>query len=151
MIFVNEPVYTYTMHDNHVSASMAMINAERLVHDMEVFQAKTTEFFQASQEDAVKGMEIQKGIGHALMHYLIIFLVRSCWRVSSQNRENLQREIGKIVESAIIKDCLRYYSPSKGNSRVLPWLMRLKWIHFILWVSRHKAFKRYGRPGGASR
>jgi glycosyltransferase involved in cell wall biosynthesis len=151
MIFVNEPLYTYTMHDNHVSASMVMINAERLLHDMKVFKAKTSDFFQQPDEEAPRGMEIQKEIGHALMHYLIIFLVRSCRLASSQNRRDLHTEIGKIVGSEILKDCLRYYSPSKGNSRLLPWLMRLKWIHLTIMISQHKAFKRYGRPGGASR
>lgn len=150
MIFVNEPLYTYTMHNSHISASMAILHTDRLLHDMKVFREKTRDFLQQPDVEAPKDMDTEREIGHALMHYLIIFLVRSCRLVSSQNREKLYAEIEKLVSAQILRDCLRSYSPSKGNSRVLPWLMRLKWIHLIISVSRQKAFKRYGRPGEAS-
>jgi glycosyltransferase involved in cell wall biosynthesis len=150
MIFVNEPVYTYTMHNHHVSASMAIIHADRLLHDMDVFRARMSKFFQRPDVGAPEGMDIQKEIGHALMHYLIIFLVRSCRLVSRQNRRNLYAEIEKILGARILAECLRHYSPSKGNSRVLPWLMKRKWIDPLIEVCRHKAYKRYGRPGVAS-
>jgi hypothetical protein len=150
MIFVNEPLYTYTMHNNHVSASMAIINADSLLNDMNVFKARTIDFLQRTDVDTPNGMDSQKEIGHALMHYLIIFMVRSCRLVSSQNRKKLYAEIDKILSAQILRDCLRHYSPSKGNSRILPWLMKLKWINLIILVCRHKACKRYGKPGEAS-
>jgi glycosyltransferase involved in cell wall biosynthesis len=151
VIFVNEPLYTYTMHAIHISASMAIINADRLLHDMNRFREKTRGFLQQPGIETSKDLDAEREIGHALTHYLIIFLVRSCRLVSSQNRAKLYTEIRKLVRARILRDSLPSYSPSRGNSRVLPWLMRLEWIHLIIAVSRHKAFKRYGRPGGHSR
>jgi glycosyltransferase involved in cell wall biosynthesis len=150
VIFVNEPLYTYTMHNAHLSASMAPINAERLLHDMNVFKVRTLEFLQREEVDPPMDMDPEKEIGHALMHYLIIFLVRSCRLVSDQNRKSLHREIQKIIGSEILRESLGHYSPSKGNSRVLPWLMKRQWVDPLIEVCRHKAYKRYGRPGAAS-
>jgi hypothetical protein len=150
MIFVNEPLYTYTMHDSHVSASMTLINADSLLHDMEVFKGRTSEFLRRADVNVPNGMDIEKEIGHALIHYLIIFLVRSCRLLSSHNRKKLHTEIEKIMSTQILGDCLGSYSPSKGNSRILPVLMKLKWITLIMYVCRHKAYQRYGRPGEAS-
>ncbi len=146
ILFVNEPLYTYTMHPHHVSASMAPINADRLLHDMKLFKAKTAEFLRQPVVGAHMRADIQKDIGHALTHYLIIFLVRSCRLVSSHNRIKLFAEIRKIMNASLLQDCLRCYSPSKGNSRFLPWLMKLQWVNAIVFVCRHKAYKRYGRP-----
>lgn len=147
ILFVNEPLYTYTMHNNHVSASMAVLNGDSLLHDMDIFKRKASEFLSQANANIINAVTIKKEIGHALIHYLIIFLIRSCRLVTGQNREKIYHEIGKIVNAPMLRDCLKCYSPAKGNSRILPLLMRLKLIDFIMFVCKHKAYKRYGKPG----
>lgn len=147
IVFVNEPLYTYTMHNNHVSASMSIIKGDSLLHDMNVFKIKASEFLQLT--NTMNTVNIKKEIGHALIHYVIIFLIRSCRLVTRHTRKRIYEEIDKIINAPILKDSLPYYSPSKGNSRILPVLMRLKLIGFIMFVCRHKAYKRYGKRKSA--
>jgi glycosyltransferase involved in cell wall biosynthesis len=139
--FVNESLYTYTMHNNYISASMAIINADSLLHDMNVFKAKASEFLQR----AMNTLDIKKEIGHALIHYVIIFLIRSCRQITRYNRKMIYNEIDKIVNAPILRENLKYYSPSKGNSRILPLLMKLKLVGLIIFYCKHKAYKRYGK------
>lgn len=145
VVFVNEPLYTYTMHNNHVSASMAIINGNSLLHDMNVFKIKAGEFLQQINANTMNVVNIKKEIGHALIHYVIIFLIRSCRLVTRHNRKRIYDEIDKIINAPILRDSLPYYSPSKGNSRILPVLMKLKLIGLIMFVCRFKAYKRYGK------
>lgn len=144
LIFVNESLYIYTMHSNHISASMAIVNGDSLLHDMKVFDVKTNEFLQQNA-NAMNTFEIKKEIGHALVHYVIIFLVRSCMQITKQNKKRIYDEIDKIINAPIFIDSLQYYSPSKGNSRILPFLMKLKLVNLIMFVCRYKAYKRYGK------
>tara|TARA_Y100000031_G_C8194611_1_gene373056 strand:- start:368 stop:1378 length:1011 start_codon:yes stop_codon:yes gene_type:complete len=146
IVFVNEPLYTYTMHNNHVSASMAIINGDSLLHDMNVFKVKASEFLQQANACAMNVFEINKEIGHALIHYVIIFLIRSCRLINRNNREKIYNEINKVISAPILRDSLQYYSPSKGNSRVLPLLMKVKTINLLMFFCKYKAYQRYGRP-----
>lgn len=147
VVFVNESLYTYTMHNNHISASMTIVDSDSLLHDMNIFGAKASEFLQHANTDTMKVFDVKKEIGHALVHYVIIFLLRSCRQITGHNRERIYNEITRIINAPILRDSLQHYSPSKGNSRILPLLMKLKLINLIMSVSRCKAHKRYGRLG----
>jgi len=83
----------------------AIINADSLLHDMNVFKERTSDFY--SNRMSMPRMEwtSRRKSGNALMHYLIIFLLRSCRLVSSQNRHKLHIEIEKIVTAKILEDC----------------------------------------------
>ncbi len=138
IVFVNKSLYTYTMHNSHISASMAIVSGDSLLHDMNIFKAKASEFFQLTNANAAE-------IEHALIHYVIIFFVRSCRQITKHNRKRIYNEVDKIVNAPILKDSLQYYSPSKGNSRILPLLMKFKLIGLIIYFCKHKAYKRYGK------
>lgn len=144
LVFVNQPLYTYRMHNVHLSASMAIIKAESLLHDMEVFKLKATEFLRRAK--GMKPMMIKKEIGHALTHYVIIFLVRTCRQVNQANRKKIKGEIEKIINAPIFRESLQGYRPKKGNSRILPWLTKLKLVDLIILYCQQRAYRRYGRP-----
>jgi glycosyltransferase involved in cell wall biosynthesis len=145
IVFVNKPLYTYTMHNKHISASMVSISADSLLYDMGIFKEKANEFFQEKNANAAAGPDLENAIGHVLMHYTIIFLVRSSYRITRQNSKSIYKEFYKIVNAPIIRESLPCYSPSKGNSRVLPLLVSFKLIRLIMLVAKYKAYKRYGK------
>jgi len=147
-VFVNESLYTYTMHNNYVSASMLIINSDSLVHDMNMFKGKASEFLERAITGITEPFDIKKEIGHALIHYVIIFMIRSCRQVSRDNRKIVYNEIDKIINSPIFRESLQYYSPSKGNSRIFPLLAKLKLVNLIIFYCKYKAYKRYGKPVG---
>jgi len=137
IIFVNEPLYTYTRPSNHMTASMAIINSDSLSHDMNVFKIKMVEFLKS--EDA------RKEIGHALFHHGIIYMIRSCRQIDQDTKGMIYDEINKIINAPIFVESLKYYSPQKGNSRILPLLARIKLVNLIMIYCRYKANKRYGK------
>lgn len=146
IVFVNESLYTYAMHHSHPSVSMSIVNGDRLLHDMTVFKKTVGEFSEQIQKDTVCTIDIDREVGHALIHYVIIFFIRSCRLMTRHNKNMIYDEIVKIVNAPILRDSLRYYSPSKGNTRVLPFLMKIRLIALLMLFCKHKAYKRYGKP-----
>ncbi len=144
--FVDQPLYTYVMHATHVSASMAIFDADSLLRDMAVFNKTATQFLQSKPTGMSAGYDAANDVAYALVHYLIIFLLRSCRQLTRHNRQQIHREVAKLVNASIVKDSLRSYTPTKGNSRLLPWLLRLRLTDLIMPVARHRAYQRYGKP-----
>lgn len=145
ILFVNESLHTYTMHNIHVSASMVIVNSDSLLHDMNVFKRKASEFLQQTKDNTINTMDIKKEVGQTLIHYVIIFVIRSCRQTTRHNRKKIYNEINKIINAPIFKESLKHYSPSKGNSRILPLLMKLKLVNLIIPFCRYKAYRRYGK------
>lgn len=144
VVFLNDPLYVYVMHGNHISASMAIVNSDSLLHDMRIFKEKAGEFLRLKSNGTLRPENIAAEIGHALIHYIIIFLVRTCRQVHSGNRRQIQMEIKKLVEAQFVRECLKHYTPQKGNSRIVPLLMKLRLVDMLMSVCRYKANKRYG-------
>lgn len=139
-VFINQPLYTYTMPNNHVTASMAIINSDSLSHDTNTFKIKTAEF--------LKSKNAKKEAGHAIIHYYIIYMIRSCRQINRDTKDRIYNEINKTINAPIFVENLKYYSPQKGNSRILPLLARFKLINLIMLYCRYKAHKRYGKLEG---
>jgi glycosyltransferase involved in cell wall biosynthesis len=150
IVFVNAPIYIYRMHESHMSASMGILNSSSLIHDMNIFKEKIITFFDISAQKDEMDI-VRSRIGHALIHYVIIFLVRTCRWLCPENRGRIQKEISPLISSPILRDSLPYYHPRPGTSRWLPRLMRWKLTGIIMLVCKNKAYKRYGKLKGNAR
>lgn len=144
-VFINENLYVYSMHNEHVSASMGIINGKSLLHDMEAFKDKVGGFLRRMGAGSISEAEIGKEIGHALVHYVIIFLIRSCRKITGGNRWQIRAEIEKLLDAPILRESLGHYSPLKGNSRLLPLLMKRGLIRPLMLYCNYRAYMRYGK------
>lgn len=145
LVFVNEPVYVYVQHEGHLSASMAILDAAQLERDMEIFRQKIDAFLAGLGIGGEQARQVAREVGHALVHYAIIFLVRTCRQLNPGNRAAILAEVGKLVDAPIMRQSLPCYRPRAGDSRLVPWLMRLKWLRALAAVCRWKGERRYGR------
>ncbi len=155
-IFINQGIYNYVMHNSHISASMAIFNANSLIRDMTIFHDKVNEFMQNTPSrtttsapkdltlENITPKKIDPKIGHALIHYAIIFIIRACRQVNRENRKLIHSEISTLINAPLLQDCLNHYQPTKNNSRLLPLLMKTRQTNLIILLSNYKARKRYG-------
>jgi hypothetical protein len=147
VVFVNETLYNYVMHDNYISASMTMLNSDSLLNYMQVFEEETGKYLRHAQENdkTHKMININKEIGQALVHYVIIFMIRSCRQKTKKNRKYIANEIHKMLNAKIFINSLRWYSPLKGNSIIIPWLMRFRTVGLLMYYCSYQARIRYGK------
>ncbi len=145
-LLVNEPLYFYRMHSQHISLSMSLLNALRLIQDMNIFRKESESFFHSLVSDGEILAQVHREIGHALTHYAIIFLVRSGRLLSVKNLRILYRRLATLMKAPIMQWAITCYKPKKGNSRLLPFFMRHQWIIPTLFLSFLKGCARYGRP-----
>jgi len=141
LFFLKEAIYNYLIHDNYASATMKMCDNPKILFGYQQALANTRDFLKNYCSDA----DIRKEVGHAYICYTIIQLVRTCGQINNSNKKKIYGLIHEIINSSEIRDSLQFYSPSKGDSRILPILMRLKLVWPIIWVCKYKACRRYGK------
>jgi glycosyltransferase involved in cell wall biosynthesis len=83
-------------------------------------------------------------IGHARVNLSIIFLVRMCAQYSLKTKQAIEKFVQRTVnDDKVLRRSLRFYTPSKGQSRLLPLLIKAKLAQPIIWLCRRKAQARY--------
>ena len=138
VFFVKKVIYSHLVYDNLLSATTAIgSNPERLLGYKQALKSAAS-FLKKKIEDR----EINKEVGQALVTLTIIQLVRNCAQINN-NEAEVQRFVRRIVDDFELRNSLKYYRASKGESRIIPLLIKLRLAGLIILVGKYKAYKRY--------
>jgi glycosyltransferase involved in cell wall biosynthesis len=129
--------YNYTYMVAYISASTKMSDYPEKIFDHLAAMQSLAELFQPEYPDKAP----EQIVGHACISLTIIQLIRNCGQAGYEAR----RLVRRLVDHDMVRKCLPYYSPGKGESKLIPLLMRLKWVTLMIMVCRYKAHKRYGK------
>lgn len=99
------------------------------------------EFLQINGLDVIL---INKDIGNAYVFFAIRVIVRF-FANFNVSLKIIYRLILIIVNDKEIRRNLKYYSPSKDDSKILPFMLRLKLVWPIIFICRYKAFIKWKR------
>lgn len=145
LVFVNRPVYIYVLRSGHASASMSILNATSLTADMQSFRQVVVDFMAEIGVAGELAATVREEVGHTLVHYAIIFIVRTCRQIDSKNRTAILHELRSFVSSPVLRESLPFYKPQPGNSRLLPMLIKLKLVRLLAVIAQSRGNRRYGK------
>jgi hypothetical protein len=146
LVFVNRPVYVYILRTWHPSVSMTSgFDAARLTSDMCAFCRSVDDFLLDLGVTGTDAERVRCETRHALIHFAIVMIVRSCWQWYVGNRAGLYQQLHAFVSAPVLRASLSSYTPRPGNSRLLPLLMRLKWVRLLAVIAKRKGQRRYGK------
>jgi glycosyltransferase involved in cell wall biosynthesis len=124
--FINKVVYYYKVCNDLTSATYTIgNNPDRLLGYITAFKK-------------IKSYIGNVKIGYAIITLTIVQSVRVC-----RQTNNVYSFIKNLVNNRDIRDSLKDYHPSKGESKILPLLIKLRLVRFIILVCRYKAKRRY--------
>lgn len=139
--FLNRTVYNHLLHSHYASATMAM--GDDPLNLFGYFEAleSIVGFLNNCNCDG----DIGKAKGQACISLTIIQLVRLCGQLNRNNKRKIYNLIYQLINDPRIKNNLRYYSPSKGDSRIIPFFIKCRLVWPIIWACRHRADRRYAK------
>lgn len=137
--FLKQPIYNHIIHDSYLSATMSIGGNPKKLFGYKQALASIGNFLKYSVTDA----EIKKEVGHAYIFLTIIQFVRMCGQINNDNEKKIIQLIHELINDPNLMDNLNFYSPSKGDSKVLPLMMKLKFTLPVIWICKYKAHKRY--------
>jgi glycosyltransferase involved in cell wall biosynthesis len=138
--FLNRALYNLTIHTDFLSATMRMSTPGALFgyHDALL---KVEEFLTSCLGNA---SITAKEVGGAYMRYTIIQLIRTCLQVNKTNKKEIYKLVREVVKKPRVRSGLKVYSAAPGESKIIPILIRLKWVRLLIMYCKHRAIKRYG-------
>lgn len=86
---------------------------------------------------------INSKIAHAYSAYTIIQFIRLGLQYNQNNKKIIQKIFFEFVNSKNLQDKILHYSPSKGDSIIIPFLIKIKLTWILLQFCRIKGKLRY--------
>jgi len=142
--YIRRHLYNYIAYDNHTTAGAKIF--ENPV-GFKVGLGSIASFLKyRNVEDSV----VEKEIGNASVHFSIRVIMGL---IANKNigLRKLYTLLRRMVYDSDIRRALKFYAPTKGDSKIIPLLMRLRLVYPIIWVCRYKAYKRYRKASSVEK
>jgi len=139
--FLRAELYEHRVYDTYTSATMSIGSDTKSMLGFTAALAAIEVFL----GDKISRTDLKREIGHARVTLTIIQLVRICGQYDADRRNSIDRGLREALRDEDLRRALPYYSPAKGESRVLPVLIRARLLKPVVWVCRYKAHRRYGQ------
>lgn len=137
--FSKSCIYDHTQRDGYISATMNLNgDSTKLLGYVEAIKT-IGEFLKGNLSER----EIDKEMGQALTTLSIIQLIRCCGQINSENKQQIYKIAKNIVREPFIRERIKYYIPSKGESKMIPFFMKYKLITPLIKLCKYKHQKRY--------
>ena len=137
--YVKKKMYSYIINDNPVSAGM------RIYDNPVGYKLALKSIGRFLKGNGIDVSIIKKEIGNACIFFTIRTMVRFFALNGNVSLKHLYKLIFNMINDSDIRQSLSFYSPSKGDSRAIPMLMRLRLVWPIVLLCKYKARKRYGK------
>ena len=139
LYFVNKPIYNHLIHDDYNSSSLNMWGNPAILFGYQQALKEANNYLKSF----IDVDDLRCELGHAYTVYTIIQLIRLCGQLNVYNYKIIYGYIKIFIKNSEIKTSIKYYRPSKGDSRVIPKLIRLNLISLLICICNYKAKKRY--------
>ena len=137
--YLKTPLYNYLVKDTSLSVNTSG-------HYLKIFgHFKSLPLIHDFLKDKIGRQELSQLIGHACVTISIIKMVHICRKFSKAKAKDIYSTLQEVVNNPLLREGLKFYSPGKNESRILPVLIKFKLIWLILAVCRFKAYRRFGK------
>jgi len=141
IFYIKKPLYNFSIHTNCLSATMNMLDNPSFLFGYQEALLSVKQFLESYCPDIC----FKKELGKAYVCYTIIQLIRLCMQVDDSNEKQIYKFICELVRNTKLKDGLKFYSPSENDSKIIPVLIRLKFVWLIMLICKYRSKKRYGK------
>lgn len=139
LFFLKSVIYNHLVNDNYASASMMISDNPQDLFGYKQALANVSDFLKGS----ISAVDNKKEIGHTYTSYTIIQLIRTCGQINQKNEKRIYSFVRALVREPELMGSLQFYFPSKGDSKIIPALMKLKLVLPLVLFCKYKAAKRY--------
>lgn len=92
-------------------------------------------------------VEIGKAVGHCYVYQVVLLMVRVCGQINKSNICKVYGLVRELINDSDFRSYIYGYIPADGNYRLIPLLMRWRFVWPVIGASWYEANKLYGTGG----
>ena len=92
-------------------------------------------------------VEIGKAVGHCYVYQVVLLMVRVCGQINKDNICKVYGLVRELINDSDFRSYIYGYIPAEGNYRLIPLLMRWRFVWPVIGASWYEANKLYGTGG----
>jgi glycosyltransferase involved in cell wall biosynthesis len=138
-LFIEQTVYNYQKNMSYTSLSTRIPeNPRKLFGCLDVL-SRIRNFADSHNP----GRDIEKDLAHFYVYQSVLFMIRVCGQVNSENKKMLIKFIKNFINEPEFIDKIRNYVPAEGNYRIIPMLMKFRFTWVLMKICNIEARRLY--------
>lgn len=134
--------FYYRQHNIHVSTKNKPISFDDYIVDIAPIPNYLEDVL--TSVHGINSVIINRCIASYIFNIIFPWFVKNCRKGGFISKDALFYDVQKLVKTPFIRHYLKYYVPANGQSKLLPFLSKLKAIKLLIWTGQKIAKKRYG-------
>ena len=144
VLFIKEIIYNHQKLGTYDSLSMKLVEERpRGLFGYIPALGSISRFLQHSHSEAV----VDRAIGQCYVYHVALFMIRACGQINRRNIFTIYKLIDELISASDFRTHVKAYVPAEGNYKLIPFLMRVKFVWLVMGVSWYEAYKLYGTGG----
>lgn len=140
LTLLKEPFYYYQLHDSPASIT-SRFSAEQFLPAAQLQYETTIELLIGA--NICTQQEAEQSASYAIIDDMLVNAIRSSRFITSDNYAEYYNNLKKVITAPLIQHLLKSYVPLVEQSKLIPFLMKLRAIHWLLYILKKKGTKRY--------
>ncbi|MFW9948727.1 MAG: glycosyltransferase family 2 protein [Candidatus Thorarchaeota archaeon] len=141
LYYINLPLYNHQVGSGYLSATMKIEGRPSSLFGF-IYALYSMEAFLYLRFPQI---DFRYFLNEAFVRYTIIQSIRLCGQISIFNYMDIYKFIKKVINAKQFKEGLKIYKPKKEDSKLIPLLMKWKFIPLVLLLCWYRSKKRYAR------
>lgn len=144
VLFIKEIIYNHQKLGTYDSLSMKLVEDQpRGLFGYIPALESVSNFLQRRHSETVIG----RAIGQCYVYHVALFMIRACGQINRRNIIKIYRLIDELISDSDFRTYVKAYVPAEGNYKLIPFLMRMKFVWLVMGVSWYEACRLYGTGG----
>lgn len=140
LTLLKEAFYYYQLHDSPASIT-SRFAAEQFLPSAQQQYDTTIELLRRA--DICSHEVAERSAAYAIVDDMLVNAIRSSRFLTSDNYIEYYKNLKKVITAPLIQQLLKSYVPLAEQSKLIPFLMKLKAVHCSLYVLKRKGRSRY--------
>lgn len=137
---LKRPYYYYQLHDGADSIT-SLFDTKKFLPAAQMQWQITTQVL--TEKNICSPKEAETAAAYAIIDDIFVNSVRSSQFITKDNYQWYYKNMKKLVTASLVQKAIYNYKPLQGQSKLIPFLIKIKAIRLLLHIFRKKGIQRY--------